>query len=101
MLSHWPCSIVVSARHVFAFRLRIPTHGVAFFESDFMIALGPRQGNIVRPLRLDIVEVFAFVIDFIGCAHVIFRRILSNIRSIFGRLLLRGRDIIGDRIGRL
>jgi hypothetical protein len=40
-------SIVVSGRHIFAFRLRIPTHGVAFFESDFMIALGPRQGDIV------------------------------------------------------
>ena len=57
--------------------------------------------DIVRPLRLDIVEVFALVIDFIGCAHVIFRRILSNIRYIFGSLLLRGRDIIADRIGRI
>jgi len=47
-----------------------------------MIAVRPRQGDIVRPLRLDIVEVFALVIDFVG------------------RLLLRGRDIIGDRIGR-
>jgi hypothetical protein len=34
--------IVVSVRHVFAFRPRIPTHGVAFFESYFMIAIGPR-----------------------------------------------------------
>jgi hypothetical protein len=52
-------------------------------------------------LRLDIVEVFALVIDFIGCAHVNFRRIHSNIRYIVGRLLLRGRDIIDDRTGRL
>lgn len=88
-------------RHVFAFRLRIPTHGVAFFESDFMIALRPRQGDIVRPLRLGIVEVLALVIDFVGCARVIFRRILSNIRCIFGHCLLRRRDIIGDRIRRL
>jgi hypothetical protein len=28
-----------------AFRLRIPIHGVALFESDFMIALGKRQGD--------------------------------------------------------
>jgi hypothetical protein len=46
-----------------AFPLRIPIHGVALFESDFMIALGKRQGDIARPLRLDIVEVFAVVID--------------------------------------
>jgi hypothetical protein len=48
-----------------AFPLRIPIHGVALFESDFMIALGKRQGDIARPLRLDIVEVFAVVIDFV------------------------------------
>ena len=53
-----------------------------------MIALGPRQGDIVRPLRLDIVEVFGIVIDFVGRARVIFRRIFSCIRYIFGRLLL-------------
>jgi len=52
-----------------AFPLRIPIHGVALFKSDFMIALGKRQGDIVRPLRLDIVEVFALVIDFVGCGR--------------------------------
>jgi hypothetical protein len=43
--------------------------GVALFESDFMIALGKRQGEIVRPLRLDIVDVFALVIDFVDCGR--------------------------------
>lgn len=66
-----------------------------------MIGLGPRQSDIVRPRRLDTVEDFALVIDFVGCARVNFRRIPSNIRYIFGRLLLLRRDIIGDRIGRL
>jgi hypothetical protein len=60
-----------------------------------MFALGPRQSDIVRPRRLDIVEDFALVIDFVGCARVIFRRLPSNIRYIFSRLLLLRRDIIG------
>jgi hypothetical protein len=64
-----------------------------------MIALGPRQGDIVRPFRLDIVEVFALVVNFIGCAQVIFRRILSNIRYIVGRRLLIANVFI-DRVRR-
>ena len=68
IVQHFRCfriglgSIVVSARHVFAFRLRIPTHGVAFFESDFMIALGPRQGNIA-PLCSAVIRVRDYSVD--------------------------------------
>jgi hypothetical protein len=78
-----------------------PTRGVTFLESDSTIALGPRHGDIARPRRLDIVEDFALVIDFVVCARVIFQGVLSNIRYVLGRLLLLRRDIIGDSSGRL
>jgi hypothetical protein len=42
-------SIVVSVRHVI---------GVAFFQRDIVTAVRSRQGNILRPRRLDIVEAF-------------------------------------------
>jgi hypothetical protein len=46
-----------------------------------MIALSPRQGDIVRPHRPDMVEDIAFVIDFVGCARVILRCLLFGGRE--------------------